>query len=1486
MKNNDQNENQINTIQLEIEKRRLEHESGRKYVRLLRRLLRNLFAVAAIIAFILGANFLFQFYRLNNELIEGPFIDTLLKRITREKAVVSYSKSGSLMEGIDLSDVSLRNPLFKEGGVFLTARRITLNYSLKDVFFGKLILQELKITDPAISLTKDQSGRYVWDFSDEHVSEKPKEQSTEKREKIRPEELADSYLQNIEIKQLSIIAPKPGEIIPEKILTGILKIPTSTWQISGIDLHLRKFPKIEFTDHILQVSAPDKPRFATIQISRLKKSGDISLIADILSKNYIFSIQNRDENNKFIQIFDGRKKDNLNLNFFWKMRAENLFTRVTGFNGKIKLDDFEIINNLLPQGSHVHGRFFLESSADNPQQSILDSKISASLSSASVNISETVNISDIRANGTLKDKIFKFTDISARMASLTANASGNINFTDFDNPESLFETDLSGEKIRFSMKSSKIDSASRRLNASLERDTGNLNFSFVHPVQKKIQQIRDFNIQMKLLPDKAFSTLLPMKIIPVEKAEKIQRWLEEVDIMGPLAVSGYFESFRNIENATATIFFENTMLVNKKSRADSLFLNGQASLASGTMEIKNIIMKFAELNFLIDGSLSFNRLNKTLDEYKLLLTGELPGSKDFSVSQSKIQNTLGLKKPLAFDSIHIKGKKLLEAIFDSKNSVNKISLSADYIKLKQKKKTWLISALSAHADTSGQLFRPGTKIHDLTTDISCDFFGIPVSASASVDISGKNIKSLAIQSRGKNIQKVLDSLSEFDQIRSVIQKYNFSAKGEYNISLKGKGTLNRPNLEGKASSEKIQINAVDAEAVFPFSLSLATDLEGKYSSQISVSSGMLKYKTLELPLEKFNCAISYGREKSAKAQSINLSASGAVLGNSIDLKTDYSPKTGYLNSLKAEIKSTDIGRTAKQAVNIAKINLPFDLSGPFKANVSAKGPQGGIAADGKISISKLKLTVPLTSPSKGKYPLSLDDISGSIAFSGKEKQSFQIESESITGKILDAVVSLSGQARMDKSGNSYITNLNGMNLTLDGLSVAKLKSELEQKLISAEKLKCFKDVDGKMKGSLKLSGQKNRYSATGEVELINGKMGYTSIPDLIEGINGKVILSQNSEKGKPFIEIKNFTSKFRKASLSIPYGKVFDPLGQCSFSVEAATSNVFPQDMMALLSGLKLPKVTFGGNGSLSGEMKAVGTIDKPELSFGLQGGDFLVNYSSDGNSYQIPIGKSSIKLFFDPFSGKANFSNSEVGLLNGKIQFSNATGKIKNGFPEEFSITGMFDSIDLKSFSQNDEAKVRGVLGGKFKAVTEKGGKKDLEINLECKNLGIEKMPLDKAMIDKIGLDFLEDPEFKTGELNFFLSSEGDIAEKGRLRVADALFAGPDLRIELGESAFDPQQLDLHGKIFLNPQPLRKTKLGKKLGKFSKVIQDQKTGIPFVDISVSGKWNQPALLAKSIEKNTMKRGKRNFIRSIFGGSRAHKASVEELKAWFPGWEP
>ncbi|MBF0544106.1 MAG: hypothetical protein HQM08_06725 [Candidatus Riflebacteria bacterium] len=1508
----------LDSVQAELIRREQQHEKGNKLLRFIRRTVRALFTVTALMAFLTGAWFLIQFFRLNADLIEGQIKGRLIPSLTGGKFPLMISKiSGDLYQGVDLEGVSILNPSFKSGGVFLTVPNISLNYSLWDVFLGQLILEKVVIKNPVLSLSRNDEGKGIWDFS-QTTSETSQNASgtpslTSDEQQARAEKLADSYLRYFEIKNLSIIVPEPREILVDRFLSNALKIPSSTYQIDGINLLLRKFPKPDFTDHILKLDLPQFPQLATLQFNRIRSTGDTNLIVDILSRNLILSIQNRGSEGRFIRIFDGKKKESLNLSFFWGRQSVNILKRISGLNGTFSFDEFDVINQFLPAGNFASGSFYFEAKSSDAHEPLLETVIKGSVASATVKIPDTLLLENLSGNFALKNRIAQLDEIKARISGIPAVASGQLDFKDLKNLAAIIQADFSGEKIHLSAKRHRINPENQNVDLNLDRETGQLHLSFLQSSETGKNLLKNIAFELKLCSDKPLSSLIPLKILPMEKSKKLEDWFEKIDVLGPLNIQGMVNDPKNLKEASASLFLEGARLVSKSKLTDPVFLSGKANLLGELLTLEDIGMKIQNLSFSIDGEAQFSAEKKSLQDYKFKLSGQLlpsdatksPSqnssqnnslkkagsaslnpSKGITLKEITLRNSLGLEKPLPFESVQIEGREFLNVNLDSKQNLSQGILSADKIKITNKSKIWLLESIQGVFKTPDRLFEKQQKIKKLEALISATFFGIPVCASSTLNLAQDQIENLKISSNGKDIQKVLDNLKEIEQIDSVLKKNSIALSGEYSITISGKGKINRPNIEGQISSPKLNFKSKNIEMTLPLSLVLSTNETGSYFGKIKTSTGQIKFQNLLLPIDKLDGTVSYGKEKGAKEQSLKVSGQSSLMQATVKVDSTYIPKSSFLENLNVEISTQDIGKLALEALKFAKLNCPFDISGPLNADFSAKGPTNVISATGGISFTNLNIKIPLKTALNPKYQALFNSLSGKLKFKETQQKHYEVETESISGSILGSKISLSGKAQMERIDQTFTTQLNGISMNINGLSVAKLKNEIENNIISNEKLREFTNVEGNLKGSLKVSGSQNRFSALGEIELEKGKTKYSAIPQSIEEISGKLVFSKHSEKEKPFIELKEFKSKFGKAQVEIPSGKIIDPLGKCEIALEASAKSVFPNEIMSLLSGLKLPKISFDGEGSLNGNFSATGPINAPDLAFNLDGGDFQINYQTDGNTYKLPIGKSAIKFAFQPLQGKVNCSNSKIGLLKGYINLTEGEGKFTGGSPKEFKVAGNFDGINLNAFSTNQGEMFKGVLAGNFGASADVSGKKDLEIHMNFKDLCFGKLPLDPTMIDKIGLEFLEAPEFKEGQMNFFLSSEGDVTEKGRLRIADALFAGPEMRIEIGESAFDPQNLQLTGKICLNPQPLRKTKLGQKMGKLTKVLQDPKTGVPYVDLTVSGKWSQPELIGKTLENKAKSRGKRNFIRSIFGGNRAHKASVEELEQWFPGWQP
>jgi len=292
----DPKKTQLDDIAQELERRRAERLAGHIQIRRRRVILRRLLMFCAFVLATLAGIFIFNFFRLNSNVIEGHVKQGLME-LARDKAPFTVRRiSGDLISGIEIQDLVVQNPHVKTGGLLLSIPRITLRYSLWDVFLGRIVLERLIVTDPSVVLARDGEGRGNWNFAaprragDATVGSATAEPSTAaptagpETEEELTERIADRYLQHIELKNVSLLIPKPRDLFPDQTLMKLLRIPPGNVQIAGVNLLLRKYPHPDFISHVLRLSTPRDPAWLTMQVSRTRASGDVTASMDVLKQ--------------------------------------------------------------------------------------------------------------------------------------------------------------------------------------------------------------------------------------------------------------------------------------------------------------------------------------------------------------------------------------------------------------------------------------------------------------------------------------------------------------------------------------------------------------------------------------------------------------------------------------------------------------------------------------------------------------------------------------------------------------------------------------------------------------------------------------------------------------------------------------------------------------------------------------------------------------------------------------------------------------------------------------------------------------------------------------------------------------------------------------------------------------------------------------------------------------------------------------------------
>jgi hypothetical protein len=766
-------------------------------------------------------------------------------------------------------------------------------------------------------------------------------------------------------------------------------------------------------------------------------------------------------------------------------------------------------------------------------------------------------------------------------------------------------------------------------------------------------------------------------------------------------------------------------------------------------------------------------------------------------------------------------------------------------------------------------------------------FGVDLAVAATADLASRTFGQFRLEGKGTDLQTVLAGVSEIPAVGAALKKWGLSAGGAFTVRLAGAGPFARPAVAGGLDVPRLTLKAREASADLPFVASFSSPAEGRYQGQVRTRQAGLIVRGVAFPLAAAQASLTYDRSQGGPQQVIGLDAQVQSFGATVAVRGEYLPHRGQIKQAVGRLSSPRIEELAREIARIGRFNLPFTLVGKAAGEWKAAGPVTDPQGEGFLEVDSLGLTFPLRQRGNQTIALQIEDLAGRLELSyGGQAGDAAVALKGARGKVLGADLVLEGAGRLRRQGEGRVPEFDRLVASFTNLAADRVFALLKAGFFPAETVALIPEMAGTLHGSLVVGGARNRFSAEGEARLENGRLAHRLLLAPLEGMNGRFLFSRKAERPWPVVEIRDFTASFGRTRFGIPFGRFTDPQGAGGLDLEGRLERAFPADILKLLSGWNLPTVSFPKEGALSGRVKVDGTLARPRLDLDLRTEAMLVDYRTDQQSYLVPLGSSAAALSFDLGTGEARLASASLGLLLGCIEIGKGWAIFNKGRPQRFELAGRLRGIDLGALQAGGEAAVRGRLEGTFQAEQTATGSREALFQLVFHDLVVPNIPVDPEAMNKIGLEFLESPEFREGRLNLYLSSDEEAGQAGRVRVADGLFAGPDMRLEIGNSAFDPLNLQLDAKIFFNPQPLRRTKLGRRLGSLTKHLQDSKTGLPYVDLTVSGRWDNPALLGRTIARRAESRGKRNFIKSIFGGRRTHKASVEELMEWFPGWKP
>lgn len=1483
----DKTTKRLESLAHELDKRKQQHKESGSTRRRVRRWFRRLLMVIALVSFALASVFFVNFFRLNSDLIEGHVKQGIIPNLTQGRFSLQIGTiSGNLLHGVELQNVLVQNPHFKTGATLLTVPRVSMRYSLLDIFFGRLVLQKLHIESPVLTLRRNDEGRGIWDFalaSDSLVASAGSAKETVWQKRDRSQALAEQYLADIRVSDLSLLIPAPDRLIADEFAARLVRLPSRTWQVSGVNLSLRKYPAKTFNSHLMRVDLADNPDWMRFQVTTMKENGNFTISFDALGQNFNFGVENIGQLGRRINLYDGRYRDRLNLEWVWSRQKVGLPDKIRGLTGVIRIDELkDLVSGIISDDHELSGSLAAEfaCAADKP---LYDTMAKVETGSVTVRLPFLPGISDFSASVDIENRRAEFTRITAVVASITSHIRG---FTDFADAGQIFtrlDSDLGGEQVLVAATYSRLLPGSHRFNAMVERNAGRADLTFVRSLQGSEISYSDFAFSAGLIASGSAVDILPLKLLPPSANESISRYFSRVDLIGPFKVSSNFSSLSDWRQSDVEIDFNGAKIVSLINPVDSMALYGRAVLSDGVLSLTGFGASVDNLKVGVAGSLRPIAASPFVQDVDLTMLVEVADQKPFTITAERLRASMGLKARPDFDSIELVGNRIASVSLHHEKGCL-AELNFERLRLNRRGKALWADNANFTADADWLSSRLASGPENIKLAASLDVFGLPVEGQGTVDFVEKKLSGFSLKGGGSSFARILEALRTQPEGRAWLKKYPLNIAGSFNFAVMGQGDLYSPDLDGWLKFPALQLGLPGFNARLPFQASLKTVEEG-YQASIKAGDAAVKIKDVDFKLGDSAADLKITELNASAGANIAIKAESSVFGAALTARGDIKPVSGRFENFKVSVVSSKIEALASEIARIGRFVMPFSLSGKFSALASLDGPFASPSSSGQVSISQLNLDMPLQK-GKARTVLTAEKFAGKAEFVKRGNRLFSVEVPEFKGTLLGADVKVYGKARLENSNSGFKPVIDAIKADVSGLELKRLDNFLSAALLPAEIADVLAVEGGVLRGSFALTGTPQKILATGSASLRRGKLGFPAIKDRVNNLEADLAFEGRSDSGYARIGVKNLTGEFGRSAFAVSEGWLEDPLVTGKMSLAGRFSKVFPADMLALLGGLQVAAVSFPEEGWLDGSVDIAGTLGRPVVKADVQSSAMTVRYNSGVQVIDIPIGKNSVAFVLNPDSGVAELNRCELELLGGTVVLRNAKGRFLPGRPFVFDLDGNLHDIDFARLKIDDSEALKGLLSGTIKAAWEEKGSRDAVFNLVFKKLAIPVLPvIDPKTLSKAGAEFLEKPEFSVGQLNFYVTTEEDEEFRGKLLVADGLFAGPHMRFELGNSEFDPQAMQLDARLMINPQSLRQTDIGRKLKKWTVTLQDEKTGIPYVDLSVTGTWDKPELIARAVQKKAERRVKRNFIGRIFGGHRPHKASVEELMQWFPGWK-
>lgn len=1474
----------LETIARELEKRKKQHQVGGGRKRWFRRVLRKLFMTLALVFIALAMVFIFNFLRLNSDLIEGHIKQGIIPNLTQGRFDLDIGAiSGNLLYGVEMDNVLVQNPHFKTGATLVTVPKVALNYSLVDIFFGRLVLQKVVIKSPSVVLKRNEDGRAIWDFTTSTDKQTRRKQETVWQERDRAQTLADSYLTDIQITDLSILVPAPDTLIADEFASRLIVLPKRTFQLSNIDIFLRKYPAESFENHILRVVMPDDPDFLRFQLTRIKSSGNFTVAFDALGHNYNVAVENLGQEGRKINIFDGRNRERLNLEWVWAREPHNIPEKIRGLNGVLQVHQFsDLFSNILPEQHELTGNLSLEVSCMR-KLPVYDANVELKLTDSLINLPYLPVIEDLNLVLMSSERVAELARLAFKTSGVESVHSGRINFADATNISGQLDSELEGDSMRLLATYSREVVGTYRFASRVERKSGSAQIEFLRQIADRAIIYRDFDFSAGIAANGSALEIFPMNLLPAGLADQLKTYFNRVDLLGPLNITTSFPAVDDWQTSIVDLEFIGARIQNKLNPQDSVVLHGKAVLASSALSFDDFAASIDNFKLRLSGDLTLSASQPYILDYKLEARAGVDDNKSFAYSAERLQKTLGLSNKPDFDTIEITGNNILAFMMASDAVANQIKIDLPSLKFFRRGKALWADKVKANLSADAFNLAQGEQPARLEVDTSLELFGIPVEAAMTADLIEKSVENLQVKGGGGNFSRIIAAIKTQPEGAAFFKKHPLNVNGNFSFAFLGSGNLQNPTLEGWLRFPTLNFSMPDFNARLPFYLQLKTSEDG-YDADVNAGDAVVKVKDVVFDLGKTSAEMQIRRFFASDGPDFGFKGTSKVFGATLSATGDLALGKQRFNNFNLSLQSSDIERFANEIARIGRFAVPFKLAGKFNANARLSGPFSSPASSGNLSLSSIKLDFPLFDGAQ-KTVLQARNMGGKLTFSKATNSRINLALKDFNGNLLDARVSLDGKAHLRLVDGGFKPVIDNLEAGLQNLEARRFYTFM-QPLLPQEISKTLKITSGAVSGRFTVSGDHNRLMARGSAHLTDAGLSYPLLKHPLEQLSSELQFEGRTDSGYSRIGVKNLAAKWGRSDFSVSEGWLEDPTRTAKMSLSGRFGKIFPQDIINLLGGMTIGSLSFPKEGWLDGEVRVDGTLSEPMVEASLSSTEMTVHYESDGQAFTVPIGQNLVEFSLNPSTGRVALTKAELGLLDGRISLDKAEGLFLPTRPFEFEIMGNMGGIDFSRLYVSGIDGFSGVMGGDFKAFWRPDGPRDAVFNLKFDDIKLASIPMvDPEAIKQVNVDFIESPDFRHGELNFYVTSDEEHQYQGRLLIADGLFAGPHLRLEVGNSEFNPLALNLDARVMINPQSLRRTKIGRKLGRWTVTAQDRATGVPYVDLSVAGSWSNPELLSRKIKRRAEGRVKGNIFRRIFGRHRPHKASVEELMEWFPGWK-